>query len=165
MKKFFVLFCIFSLVFTTIRFVPLRAEASEHELPDGGSSSWQHYNKVYGYTTRGANGKASVTCQLTAFNSGYTTVYNYVTVNVTQATVDSSASLHYHSVSENVDRTVTSNANVSLGNNYSTHITLSNQNDYNNYGQQNYIGAKAINEVSYTYYGHWYSKNYIGSWF
>ena len=76
-------------------FSSVGVEVPSLKLSDGGDNVWHKYNIVYGNTTWGPSGRASVRCVLTVVNGGYTIVSNKVQVNIGYATVTLGPTLLY----------------------------------------------------------------------
>ena len=133
-------------------------EVPSLELSDGGDNVWHKYNIVYGYTTQGPNGRATVRCVLTVVNGGYTIISNKVEVNITYATVTLAPTLLYK-----LGNTIY-NKGLSETINYLTSVAhtkyVNDQNEYNANNSITYYGAQQVNTVSYAQYGGWNSRNY-----
>ena len=133
-------------------------EVPSLHLSDGGDNVWHKYNIVYGNTTWGPSGRATVRCVLTVVNGGYTIISNKVEVNVAYATVTLAPTLLYK-----LGNTIY-NKGSSETINYITSISHTKyENDQNEYNANNsitYYGAQQVNTVSYAQYGGWNSRNY-----
>lgn len=140
--------------------------ATELELSDGGSTMWYKYNTVYGKTLRGPSGQATVRCTLTLFTGGYNTVYSVVNVNISQATVKQTPALSYYRGGGTVRFSMEPDTiSTSLGSGLKASYSLSNDEDYENYGSVSFYGARHAVYISYSNYGTWTSRNYIGTYF
>ena len=133
-------------------------EVPSLHLSDGGDNVWHKYNIVYGNTTWGPSGRATVRCVLTVVNGGYTIVSNKVQVNIGYATVTLGPTLLYKQSG------VIHNKGISNTVPYYTDLSrteyVNNQNEYQIDNTITYYGAQQINSVSYAQYGGWNSKNY-----
>ena len=133
-------------------------EVPSLHLSDGGDNVWHKYNIVYGNTTQGPSGRATVRCVLTVVNGGYTIISNKVEVNITDATVTLAPTLLYK-----LGNTI-HNKGLSETINYLTSVShtkyVNDQNEYNANNSITYYGAQQVNTVSYAQYGGWNSRNY-----
>ncbi len=133
-------------------------EVPSLHLSDGGDNVWHKYNIVYGNTTWGPSGRASVRCVLTVVNGGYTIVSNKVQVNIGYATVKLGPTLLYKQSG------MIYNKGISNTEPYYTDLSrtayVNNQNEYQVDNTITYYGAQQINSVSYAQYGGWNSRNY-----
>ena len=133
-------------------------EVPSLHLSDGGDNVWHKYNIVYGNTTWGPSGRATVRCVLTVVNGGYTIVSNKVQVNVGYATVKLGPTLLYKQSGMIYNKGISNT--VPYYTDLSRTEYVNNQNEYQVDNTITYYGAQQINSVSYAQYGGWNSKNY-----
>jgi hypothetical protein len=133
-------------------------EVPSLHLSDGGDNVWHKYNIVYGNTTWGPSGRATVRCVLTVVNGGYTIVSNKVQVNIGYATVKLGPTLLYKQSGMIYNKGISNT--VPYYTDLSRTEYVNNQNEYQVDNTITYYGAQQINSVSYAQYGGWNSKNY-----